>query len=117
MATLSAEQIRSTKSQFPKPQAVEVPEWGGTVYVKRLTASERDQFEQLVGENRDNKTFSARGALLVYVLCDEAGKRLFDWGTEGLIGELDGVAVDRVFRVAARINGMAGDAVEQAEKN
>jgi len=117
MATLSADQIRATKSQFPKPEAVEVPEWGGTVYIKRMTAGERDQFEQLVGENRDIKTFSARAALLVYVLCDEAGVRLFDWGTEAQIGELDGVAVDRVFRRAAKVNGLAGDAVEQAEKN
>ena len=116
MATLTASDILA-KRAAQAPVAVDVPEWGGTVYVKRLTAAERDQFETLVGENKDNRDFSTRAALLVYVLTDETGKRLYDWGMEGQLAQLDAIAVDRVFKAAAKLNGLHAESVDDAEKN
>ena len=90
-----------------KPVPVEVPEWGGTVYVRPLMAWELDELElELAGGDtgqRDASNFRAR--LLAKCLCDEFGARLFADDEAGEIGEMDAAPISRLFEVAQTLAG------------
>ncbi len=97
---------------------VKVPEWGGTVRVRAITAGERDLFEQSVIADRENMGFRAiRARMASLSIVDAKGDRLF---TEEDIEALDGksaAAMDRVFEVSERLSGLGGDDVKELEKN
>ncbi|MFP3624566.1 hypothetical protein SB771_35415, partial [Burkholderia sp. SIMBA_051] len=63
-------------------------------------------------------TVNMRTKLLVHTVVDEAGRALFDGDAD--VRELAGkssAAIERLFTVAQRLNGLAADSVENAEKN
>lgn len=102
-------------------ERVEVPEWRGHVYVRTLSGAERDAFESATVRVRSGKTEAMldnlRGRLVALCTCDENGRRLFVDDDAAEIGRLNGVAVDRVFQAAQRLNGMSSGAVEEARGN
>ena len=104
-----------------KPETVEVPEWGGSVYVRMLTGSERDAFEQSIvtgrGKNRTTVMENIRARLCVLCLCDESGGRLFSDDDIDALGDKSAAALDRLFAVAQRVNGLSGEDVEDLAGN
>lgn len=91
----------------PAPVRVEVPEWGGAVYVRVMSGRERDAFEFACMEdggakNQDN--FRAR--LAVRCVCDEAGALLFTPADADALGAGNGAALSRILEVAAPLNGL-----------
>jgi hypothetical protein len=100
---------------------VEVPEWDGSVIVRTLTGTERDAFETQLVKVVDGKRVpdldNLRAKLLAATLVDEAGNSLFEPGDFAALGGKRAAALDRIFTVAQRLNGMAPDAVEDAAKN
>ena len=56
-------------------QNVPVPEWGGDICIRGLTARERDHFEASIGQSANLENLRAR--LVVLSICDEAGERVF----------------------------------------
>ncbi len=122
VAVLNREQIRAAKDI--KLHTVAVPEWGGEVKVRMLTARERTQFEQAVtsgrGQNRDVNMRIFREKLLALVLVDEQGNRLFnDQDQEDLeiISGKSASACERVVDVAMRMNGLSRRDVESLTGN
>ena len=117
MAGLSASQIISADDA--KIEAIEVPEWGGTVYVKTLRGTDRDAFETSLiareGE-RDGRMENVRARLVALTLCDEAGARLFEDGEIAALGRKSARALDRVFAVAQRLNGIGTEQAAAAKK-
>lgn len=108
-------------AQDIKTEEVPVPEWGGSVFVRGLTAAQRDSFEasMFVGEGDDRK-FSAeniRAKLLVRCLVNEAGERLFADNEDEVLGAHSGAVLDRLFTVAQRLSGIARDDLKNAVKN
>ena len=118
---------------LPKPKltAVEVPEWAEaghpTVYVRTMGGADRMTYElenhRLVGDETDAQrrgellmSSNLQGRLLVRVLCDEAGKPLFTPGQAGEVGGQDYTVVERLYNVAAPLNGLGADAAAAAEK-
>ena len=105
-----------------KNEAVNVPEWGGTVYVRTMTGADRDQFESsmvLVMPDGTRKTdmTNLRAKLVALTIVDEAGARLFDTSDMDRLGLKSAAAIERVFAVAQRINGLGGQAEDGALKN
>lgn len=104
-----------------KTEEVEVPEWGGTVRVRGMTGSERDEFEAEVAELRRGgvevrrKHFRAR--LLLKTVVDEGGKALFAPADLEALGGKSVAALDRLVAVAMRLNGIEPASVEVAAKN
>lgn len=102
-------------------EAVEVPEWGGTVYVRGMTGSERDAFEESVtqgrGRNQRVTLENFRAKLLVRTLVNEAGERLFGDDEVEALGRKSAAAVQRVFDVAARLSGLGTRDIEELTKN
>ena len=92
---------------LPK-ESVEVPEWGGQVWVRTLSGTERDAFEQsmVMKKNKPNMD-NVRARFAVLTICDEAGERLFQAADADELGKKSAAALDRIFAVAQRLNGFS----------
>ncbi len=104
-----------------KTEDVDVPEWGGSVRVRSFTGRERDAFESglVRGDGKDRKVdlTNMRARLVGLTVIDETGQRLFSDVEIDLLGAKSGAALDRVFAVAQKLNGLSSDDVEELAKN
>jgi hypothetical protein len=104
-----------------KSEDVHVPEWGGTVRVKGLTAAERDVFETASvsgsGRNVSVNFVNIRARLVAMAIVDDSGARIFNQGDVKALGEKSASALDRVFDVARRLSGIGEQDVEELAKN
>jgi hypothetical protein len=97
---------------------LEVPEWGGTVHLREMTASERDAFEQAsLDKSGSARLLNIRARLASISLCDAGGKRLFSEGDIPSLGELPASALDRIFDASMRLNKISKADVDELEKN
>lgn len=112
MAGLSANQIISADDA--KIEAVEVPEWGGTVYIKTLRGTDRDAFEESLSKEKD-KPFRSR--FLVMTLCDERGSLLFKPEQVASLGEKSSLVLNRLFDASWAINYFTPEKVEELGKD
>jgi len=95
-------------------EAVDVPEWGGTVHVKTMSGSQRDRFEAEFTKDRGK---DIRARLAAYALCDEAGNGLFSEADIKALGEKSTAALQRVFDVALRLNAVSTADIDELAKN
>jgi hypothetical protein len=99
-------------------ELVNVPEWGGDVYVRTLTGTERDQFEQELVQNKSKPNLAnVRARFAVLTICDADGVRLFQAKDAEPLGKKSASALDRVFEVAQKLNGFSSDDAESLAKN
>lgn len=97
---------------------VQVPEWGGSVYVRSMTGDERDAWEQWLLDTKDGKR-RIRARYCALVMVDGKGERLFsdtDQDVEAL-GKKSAAALDKVFSAALSLNGMNAEDQEALEGN
>lgn len=101
---------------------VPVPEWSGTVRVRTMTGADRDGFETSLiavdeeGKRRPNME-NMKAKLVALTLVDEAGNRMFTIEEVGHLAGKSAAALDRIFTVAARLNGIGASAEDAAAKN
>jgi len=96
--------------------SVDVPEWGGAVYVRGLRGRERDQYEESLLDERRAKGVSydnARAKLLVRCIVDEHGERLFRDDDADALGAKSAVVLDRLFAIASRLSGLSPGDVQE----
>jgi len=102
-------------------ELVEVPEWGGALYVRALTGAERDAFEQSIVETRGKNTRmnlrNIRARLVALTVIDEDGNRLFSDDDVEALGRKSAAALNRVFEVAQRLSGLRPEDVEELAGN
>lgn len=101
-------------------EEVEVPEWGGTVLVRSMNGTERDAWEQsLIVKGRGDgvDVTNIRARLVAICAVDAAGKRLFSDTDATALGKKSAAALDRVAKVAQRLNGLTAAEVEDARGN
>lgn len=111
-------------SSLPKEE-VQIPEWNGSIWIRGLTAAERDLYESqvfIVDTNKGKTTgrmnrLNIRARMIRYTACDQDGDALFNDGDIPRIGELPAVIIDRLFDVAQRLSGMSKEDVEELEGN
>jgi hypothetical protein len=62
-----------------KVERVDVPAWGGHVYVRVMTGRERDRFDSLMYDDKTGKarTDNLRALVAMFCLCDSKGVRLY----------------------------------------
>jgi len=109
---LTREQILQS-DDLPR-ETVPVPEWGGEVQVRTMTGTDRDAFEaSLIG--KEGRLENVRARLVSLTLCDESGSRLFSDGDIAALGGKSAKALDRVFAVSQRLNGIGADQVDAAK--
>jgi hypothetical protein len=116
---LSRDEILGAKDT--KMELVEVPEWNGSVYVKNLDGTARDEFEgsrvQLVDGKVQMVHANTRARLLSMSVCDETGKLLFTRLDIMDLGQKSGQALDRLYEVAARLSALRPADLEEKLKN
>jgi hypothetical protein len=97
----------------PKTEPLDVPEWGGTVYVRQLNGAELVAWSEA---STDAPTAEKGTGLLVRCLVDAAGVRLFKEEDAAALVELPGGLVNRLCGVANDVNGLTEKAKASAEK-
>ncbi len=118
---LSREKILT--AQDLKREIVDVPEWGGEVYVRGFTALEKEEVEMrsmamvdiATGQIRDARQLAGLKAWIVArCTVDSDGVRIFsDADMDGLQGK-NAEVISRLADVAGRLSSLG---VEEAEKN
>ncbi|MEU3052280.1 hypothetical protein [Streptomyces griseus] len=93
-----------------------VPEWGGDVRLKMLTAAERDRFEASTVEMRGGKQkqnlANLRARLVALCIVDENGKRIFESGDVTRLGQKSASALQRLFDKCNDMNALSEDDIE-----
>ena len=110
---LNRQDILAKKSL--RRELIEIPEWGGTVYVRELSAEERTQYEiersdLVMGEQKDPKEkakrfvdMRARGAVLGTI--NEDGTQMFLPDDVKTLNELSGSALDKISSAILTLSG------------
>ena len=98
-------------------EEVEVPEWGFRLRVRSLTGTERDAFEasllQTRGKDREINLRNMRAKLVAQSVRKADDSRVFSDAQVEALGRKNAAALQRVFRVAQRLSGLAEDEVEE----
>jgi hypothetical protein len=123
MAFLTREQILSADDLVT--EVVKVPEWGGSVNVRTLTAHERDVFEESLlktkgrgrNQTRDVQLADARAKLCAITILDGDGKQLFNQTDIAELGKKSAGALNRVYDVAARLSGLSSEDMDDLVGN
>jgi len=116
MGTLTKEQILGAHDL--KRLRVDIPEWDGHVFVKTITAAERDGFENAIyGSKKRLDISNVRARMTAISTVDETGKRLFSEKDIKALGQKSAMALDRIFMAACKLNGMRPEDIEELEKN
>jgi len=106
-AILAASDIRTVD--------VEVPEWGGTVRLRELTAAERDEFEQSVLTRRGGQGVDIRGmrARLVAMCAQkEDGTAMFTADDAAALSKKSGFVMDRLAAAALKLSKLTDQDVK-----
>ncbi len=97
---------------------VDVPEWGGTVRVRMLTAAERDAWEAASFGGETKNLQNVRARLVVLCAVDGEGKRLFTDADAAALGNKSGAALDRLFEAAMTLSKLRkADAVAEKKSS
>lgn len=122
MGILTREQI--LQADDLKTETVPVPEWGGEVIVRTMIGIDRDEYDKsLISQNEeeteDDKSYldNARARLCAFTIIDEADNLVFSEDDIIKLGKKSSLALNRVFDVAKRLNGLGPDDIEDMAKN
>ena len=95
-------------------EKVEVPEWDGFVFVRVMTAGERDQFEKKFSKDRYG---DIRAYVAAATMCDDQGVLLFEKSDIEVLTKKSSAAIDRIFEAALRLNKLRQTDIDDLVKN
>ena len=104
-------------------EMLEVPEWGGAIYVRSISAAERGLIEEGAARFKESKgkndtfarTFTVK--MVSMSVCDENGQRLFEDKDIALLQQKNAAVISRIAEVAQRLSGFSKQDLEELEKN
>lgn len=101
---------------------VDVPEWGGLVYVAELTGRQRDALDTALDEHRDDegkiKSLAVYRALIViHTVVDAEGCRVFGPDDLDRLLKFSSRPMERIRIAADAINGLTAEEIEVIRKN
>ncbi len=96
-----------------------VPEWGGKIGVKVMSARERQEFQAKMGKGKgDEVPIDLMETLLVMTVVNPGDKSpLFTLKDIKTLSEKSSQVIGRIFEKAAYINGLTAGATEDIKKN
>jgi hypothetical protein len=101
-----------------KREEVKVPEWGGSVLVSVMSGAARDAWEStLIGPDGKAVLTDARAKLVAACVVDEGGAPLFSAADVEALSARSSIALERIVRVARRLNKLGDAEFKEAEKN
>lgn len=119
---LTREEILAAKD-MPPLKKLNVPEWGGDIYLRALELNEKDIHDQHMlywkGKkgNVTGEVKNLRASKLAKVIVDEAGKRLFSDADIEALGKKNAVVMCRIWDESEAIDAVDKEAIDEAEKN
>lgn len=106
---------------------IEIPEWGGSIYLRKWSGKDRNKFlaaSVSISGNGDvevnyNSLFDNMVKAVALTLCDETGLRLFDDSEEdvSLLGNKEHDVLQRLYNESIELNSLKAGSVEEAAKN
>jgi len=87
---------------------VEVPEWGGSVFVRPLSGKERHDLLKSSGE-------VSAAVIVAFCAVGEDGERLFSEADVEALEEKHSAALERIVAATLRFNALDGEAVEEGK--
>jgi len=96
---------------------VDVPEWGGSVFLRVMTVGERDSYENDWMVNKSKGVDNFRSKFLQRVLCDEQGKLLFSSEEVEKLAKKSARVIARIWKEAMIHNALTDEDVEDLAKN
>ena len=109
------------KAQDIDYEVVEVPEWGGEVRVRAMTAAERDAFEASILRQTKSgvqvEMVNLRARLCAMTIVDEDGKRIFSDSDVAELGKKSAAALQKVFDVAMRLSKFGNEDIQNLAEN
>jgi len=96
---------------------VEVPEWNCTLNIRTLTGTERDEFESSIIKDKKADLTNIRAKLCAKTIVDGEGKLIFTGADVVALGKKSALALDRIFSVAQKLNGLSPKDIEELTKN
>jgi len=114
--TLTRDQILATHD-LPSV-VVNVPEWGGEMTLKTLTGEERDRWQNdWIEWRKEQGAVCFEAFLIVAVACDPDNKPIFQRSDVRTLNAKSSAVISRLYRIAARMNGIGQEGDQRAEKN
>lgn len=98
-----------------KVESVDVPEWGGSVFVRTFNALERDKLSSQLGGMSGKEMMTT--LIARFGICDEQGKPLFTDADILKLGQKSATALSRIVDRIVALNRMRPEDVEAAAKN
>lgn len=102
-------------AQTIKTEAVDVPEFGGTVYLRSMNTAERIAFFDTIDSETDTPTRMGC-KLIARCLTDASGARLLSDDDAPALEGMDALLIERLAGPANRVNGIDAAARAAAEK-
>lgn len=101
------------------PELLEVPEWGGDVYIAALPENEWRRLQRETSEalKKGEDGSAQEYEMVVLSVYDAGGVLLFDKGDIKTLGERNHLAIERIVEEIMRVNGLSEKAVKDSEKN
>jgi hypothetical protein len=110
-----------------KRETVEIPEWGGNILVRELTAGERTRYEvgmsdMVQGEQTDpakkvQRFIDMRARIAAMACLNEDGSRMFRDDDVAALNQLSGNVLDRISTVVLRLSGYTMAEQEKLKKS
>lgn len=102
-------------------EKVEIPEWGGYVFVRCLTGTERDDFESSLisqkGTSKSSNFKNLRAKLVALTVVDDEGNRIFTDADVPALGKKNAAILDMLFDKAQELSGFKKQDIEDLTKN
>ena len=114
-----------TREDFLKPVTspvvkVEIPELGGHVHVRGMSARERSVFDRQFTTSRGapnlKRQAQLRERLCLATICDDKGNLLFKDSAIDVLGRQPIIVIERVVAVAQPMCGLGGDEKDEDER-
>ena len=118
MSSLTREQIlQAARNAKIERDALTVPELGGQIFVRGMSGTERDAFEEglrvrrgkRAGQN-DLRNFRAR--LAVQVIVTEEGQRILTDDDAAIFGKMPAGVLDRIISRCTELSGTAEEEID-----
>ena len=112
--TLSKEQVvAAIAARAADTKEVEVPEWGGSIRLRRLTVGDMEQAGFMSGAAAGEQTYLA---ILARAVVDDDGEPVFTEDALESLAAADATITLRLFFEVSKMNGLlAGDVEEMTE--
>lgn len=112
---LKREEVLEVKRDF-EMRKVEVPEWGGEIYVRTMTSEKRALFEAMAKDEGNAKAM-AREKITIWTACDDTGQMIFKDADAQALSQRSSLVLDRIVEAALKVNTISREDVEEIQKN